>query len=76
MIAPTLTDDMRARAALRYLDARDRANGNADAYHTPDVTGWGGYWRAKAAEHEAEALHILPAADAWDAPAPAFIGGA
>jgi hypothetical protein len=87
---PALTDDMRAAVALKHLDARDRARGNADVYRAQAQrtitwaafvhdSGWGAWWAIKASEHEAAARAILPPADSWieqDWPAPAFVGGA
>jgi hypothetical protein len=76
---PALTDDMRAAVALRHLDARDRARGNAEAYEArPDAhtacprlalsgtySEWAAWWRGVAADKEAAARAILPPADSW-----------
>jgi hypothetical protein len=89
VIAPTLTDDVRAAVALAHLDKRDRASGNADAYALDSRDGyrrfdgarylvsgdWSRWWRAKANEHETEARAILPPADGWEPCAPAYVGG-
>ncbi len=78
MLAPTLT----AAAALRHLDARDRATGNADVYGAQSranmlgADSWARWWERKAREHESDARSILPPADGYQECGPAFVGDA